>query len=74
MKPLVDINNTYEKFILENKKWCNFDYFKEIIKENEKYIIIKREKNDVSYNIGNFLEKIIKNIWLKKTLSTSKKL
>jgi hypothetical protein len=28
----------------------------------------------VSYNIGNFLEKIIKNIWLKKTLSTSKKL
>lgn len=74
MKPLIDINDSYEKFILENKKWCNFDTFAEIIENNKNYILIKKDKKNKNWIFWNLIEKIIKKIWFPKTLRSSQRL
>ncbi len=40
-KPILDYDDTYKKFIKINQTWADFSKYKEIIKENKKYITYK---------------------------------
>lgn len=74
-KPIVNINNTYEDFISQNNSWADFLEYKKNISENKKYIKFSRnfpEKNNSK--IWNFIEKILKKIFLPKTLKHYKKI
>ncbi len=38
MKPIINKDNTYNRFIKENKKWCNFSQYQDIFESNLSYI------------------------------------
>lgn len=40
MKPIIDFNDTYNKFLQSNKSWVNIEEYKDIIDENKTYIHI----------------------------------
>lgn len=67
LKPILNYDTTWETFINENKKWCDFDNYNSIIENNKKYIFYK--KNTIKYNckLLNSFEKILKSIFLPKT-------
>lgn len=74
-KPIFDVNNTYELFIERNSHWADFSLYKEIIQENQQYI--KKSKNISEKNISKiwiFLEKVLKKIFLPKTLKHYEKI
>lgn len=74
-KPVLDINNTYEKFISANNSWADFSWREKIIAENKKYI--KISKNISEKNISKiwiFIENILKKIFLPKTLKHYEKI
>ena len=74
-KPIININNTYEDFILQNKSWADFSGYKQNISENKKYIKFSRnfpEKNNSK--IWNIIEKLLKKIFLPKTLKHYEKI
>lgn len=73
-KPILDFDNTYEKFINQNKLWADFDNYIEIINENKKSIKITWKSFWNKCNILNMIEKILKKIFLIRTLKTYKKL
>lgn len=68
-KPILDYNETYEKFLEINSSWANFDDYKDIIQENKKFI--KYKKNNKWSNIFFvwFFDKILKKIFLSRTLN-----
>ena len=74
-KPIIDINNTYEAFINQNKSWADFWEYKKNISENKKYIKFSRNfpENNNS-KIWNFIEKLLKKIFLPKTLAHYEKI
>ncbi len=72
-KPILDYNNTYNKFIETNQKWANFDEYKDIINENKKYIKYKSDKKQTKEKLW-IIEKILKKIFLPKTLKNYNKL
>jgi hypothetical protein len=88
LKPILDYDNTYEKFIKINSSYYNFKEYKDIISNNKKYIKYKNFSHNAisstkkisshiwwkNSKILNFIEKIIKAIWLPKTISSYKKL
>jgi len=41
MKPILDYDNTYENFLKINNNWLEIDEYKDIIKENKKFIQYK---------------------------------
>lgn len=67
MKPIIDINHTYERFVDENKKWCDFSHFEKILEANKNSIFIKKRRKNKNSKIGNICEKILKKILLPKT-------
>jgi hypothetical protein len=38
MKPILDYNNTYQKFLDENSSWADLFEYKDIIENNKNYI------------------------------------
>ncbi len=74
LKPVLNYNNTYELFITENKKWCDFEYYNSIIEDNKNYIVYKKNTSNYNCKVINILEKIIKSIFLPKTKKSFKKL
>lgn len=75
-KPILDYNNTYLLFLKENSSWASFDNYKDIIDNNKQYINFQNEnKKDYSNSkILLFLDNIIKNIFIKKTMKHYKKI
>jgi hypothetical protein len=67
LKPIMDINNTYKKFIDINKKWCDFSHFREILEANKNSLLIKKIRKNRSSWIGNTCEEILKKILIPKT-------
>jgi len=41
-KPILDYNNTYNKFIEQNSNWANFSEYKDVIEDNKQYIKYKK--------------------------------
>ncbi|MDD3144713.1 MAG: hypothetical protein PHV23_01230 [Candidatus Gracilibacteria bacterium] len=76
LKPLLNIDNTYESFLKKNTSWLNLDGYEDIIKSNKKYIrFYKNTSSDDS--IENILKKIdsfIKKIFLPRTLKHFKEI
>lgn len=72
-KPILDYDNTYKKFLKENENWADLKDYELIIEENKKGIIYKWDKK---YNckIIIFFDKLLKNIFLKKTKKGFQKL
>ncbi|MCT4617397.1 MAG: hypothetical protein N4A38_04265 [Candidatus Gracilibacteria bacterium] len=73
LKPIISNNNIYNKFIEENKKWADFSEYKKFIQENKKFIKYSKNKKKTG-KIVNFFDKIMKKIFLKKTLKNYEKL
>ncbi|MCP4523439.1 MAG: hypothetical protein GY828_04405 [Candidatus Gracilibacteria bacterium] len=77
-KPFYNKNNTYERFIAENSNWADFSLYSHLISENKKYIIQsvdnKEIKNQFILKIGEEINKILKKIFLPKTLRQYKKI
>ena len=81
-KPILDYNNTYDLFLKKNNDWADFWEYKNIIENNKKYIkykikspIIPFLKGDErKFNIINYLDKILKKIFLPKTIKTYNKI
>lgn len=102
-KPILDFDNTYDKFIKANSSWANFSEYQYIIDENKKSITLLSRTNTSSsqdYHLSsraksrdllnrflhftsiqskwqkilNQLEKLLKKIFLKKTIKTYEKL
>jgi len=67
-KPILNIDNTYELFIKENKKWANFDKYIDI--NNDSSTLINKKRNILIKIINNTLIKI----FLPKTLKHYKEL
>lgn len=77
LKPIVNKNNTYDKFIEANLKlWINKDT---LHKDNLKYLIynkteVKKKKLNLLVKFWDIFEILCKNIFLPKTLAHKKKL
>ncbi|MFA5917098.1 MAG: hypothetical protein WC850_02580 [Candidatus Gracilibacteria bacterium] len=74
LKPILNYDKTYEKFIEENKKWCNFDDYKDIIKNNKNYIVYKQNTSKYNCKLINLLEKFLKSIFIPKTKKSFKEI
>ncbi|RKW20572.1 hypothetical protein D8B46_09420 [Candidatus Gracilibacteria bacterium] len=68
-KPILDYNETYKKFLEINSNWANFDDYKDIIEENKKFIKYKKNKKWSNIFFVGFFDKILKKIFLPKTLN-----
>ena len=68
-KPILDYNETYKKFLEINSTWANFDDYKGIIEENKKFIKYKKNKKWSNIFFVWFFDKILKKIFLPKTLN-----
>lgn len=85
-KPILDFDNTYDKFIKANSSWADFSEYQYIIDENKKGIKISSPSIHLLWGeevwviaktggvILNQLEKLLKKIFLKKTIKTYEKL
>lgn len=79
-KPILDYDNTHDLFIKKNESWANFSLYKDIIKNNKKFIKFKKnnislKKSNIIFNtIWNIFEKIIKKIFITKTLKNYNKI
>lgn len=69
-KPILDFDNTYENFINQNKSWADFDNYTEIINQNKKNIKITWKSFWDKCRILDIIEKILKKIFLIRTLKT----
>lgn len=74
IKPILDYDNTYFRFIEENKKWCDFDDYNSIIEENKNSIFYKKNTSKFNFKVLNQLEKLLKYIFISKTKKSFKKL
>lgn len=76
-KPILDYDNTYQKFLESNESWCNFWWYENILSKNNEYIkyskessknwLIKLIKKVLNYPLD-LLEIILKTIFIKKSL------
>jgi len=73
-KPILDYNNTYNDFIETNKNWACFDKYDSIIDNNKKYIKYTRHQEKYSSKLLSILEKILKFLFIKKTIKNYNKL
>jgi len=72
LKPILDVNNTYENFI-KSQTWCDLSEYKYKILENKKYIKYSY-KSSYDFAFFDFFEILIKSIFIKKTNRSYKKL
>ncbi len=80
LKPVLDYNNTYDKFIKINENWADFSEYRDIIEDNRKYITPSPRTSGVPLEKGknskflDYIDKILKNIFEKKSLRTYEKI
>lgn len=74
LKPILDFNDTYKDFIEKNHSWAVFWSYEKILEENKKYIKIKWKCWWNKSKLLNYIEVAIKNLFLKKTLTTYEKI
>lgn len=74
LKPILVYDDIYNLFINENKKWCDFDSYINIIEENKKHIIYKKNTSKYNCKLINLIEAFLKYIFLPKTKRSFKKL
>lgn len=76
MKPILDYDNTYEKFLELNNEWLNIDDYKDMINENKKFIQYKKNTKILIIldKLITILDKIVKKLLLPKTLNHFKKI
>lgn len=74
LKPLLNINSTYESFLMINKRWTDLSLYEDILQANKKFLVIEKNNPKVPWFFGNILEKILKKIFLPKTLKHFEKL
>lgn len=72
LKPILNYDNTYEIF-LSSQKWIDITEYNYIIEKNKTYIKYSWKHKKVWF-ITNILNKIFKNIFLKKTLRSYEKI
>jgi len=72
LKPILDYNNTFDLFI-NSQSWCELNEYKNIILENKKYIKYKKNLKN-PWIFVNFLDKVFKIIFIKKTIKNYEKL
>lgn len=73
LKPILDFDNTYEIFI-NSQTWADFSIYKDNFKENKKFIKFSWNSFWNNCKILDFTDKILKNIFLPKTLKSYEKL
>ncbi len=73
LKPILNYDNTYKKFI-DSQDWAQFDEYAEIIEWNEKYIQYIWNSFWNNSNLLNICNEILKKIFLPKTLKNYEKL
>ena len=73
LKPILDFDNTYEIFI-NSQTWADFSIYEEYFKENKKFIKFYWNSFWNNCKILNLIDKILKNIFLPKTLKSYEKL
>ena len=74
LKPLIDKGNTYNNFLQANSSWADFSLYQNMLEENTKYIFSSSEKVSKNTKIWNWIEKVLKKIFLPKTKKSSEKL
>lgn len=74
LKPIFDVNTTYEKFIQANTTWADFDNFQDFLQNNKNSWYKKLQKNISKNVLLDVIENILKKIFLKKTLKQYEKL
>ena len=75
-KPILNKNNTYEKFIDQNTSWADLSIYDNIIQENKKYILYNQQgaERNIFSKIWNICESCIKYLFLPKTLKHYEKI
>ena len=74
-KPILDYSDTYKLFLEKNKSWADFSEYEDIFEENKKYIKYKKTPLLTREGLGvGFINKILKKIFLPKTLNHYKKI
>ncbi len=74
LKPILNYDSAREIFIEENKKWCNFDDYENIIGNNKNSYFYKRNTSNYDFKLLNLIEKLLKSFFLPKTKKSFKKL
>lgn len=73
LKPILDYDNTYDKFI-NSQSWANFNEYKELIEKNKSFIKFSWKSVWNNCKIFDLIDKILKKIFLPKTLKHFEKL
>lgn len=74
LKPVLNYDNTYEKFIETNSNWADLNEYKEIINKNKKYIKFKWKSWWDENLIIKKIDNLCKKIFLPKTLKHFEKI
>lgn len=69
LKPILDFDNIFEKFI-NSQSWANFEEYKNLIDENKKFIKFNWKSFSNKCKILNLIEKILEKTFLPKTLKS----
>lgn len=67
LKPIINNNTTYEKFISANSSWCDFSQYKNTIQENTKTIIFNKWTWGTWWTFLDLKDWWYKTIFLPKT-------
>jgi hypothetical protein len=75
-KPILDINNNYNKFVEQNNTWSDFSKYSNIISENKKHITCSKNISDKSIfsKLWDIFDILLKKIFLPKTLKHYEKI
>lgn len=73
-KPILDFDNTYNLFLEKNSNWADFSTYNEIIEKNKNFIKYTWNSTLNNLKILDFIEKVLKKVFLKKTLRTYEKI
>lgn len=68
LKPIVNNDSTYEKFIDANKSWCNFTEYENILQENKKTIAYSKGNWGTWWTFLDLKDWWYKTIFLPRTL------
>ena len=74
LKPIVNNDETYEKFITANTTWCDFEKFENTLKENKKHITYSGKTWGTKNKFLDFKNYAYQTIFLSRTLKSYEKL
>lgn len=74
LKPIINNDTTYERFIQANSEWCDFSKMQDILKENTKYISSSSRTWGTDWKFLDLKNWGYKKIFLPKTLKSYERL